>query len=108
LNKQEIYWVLALVVAQNQSPRKDVGLTTSILLLLRAMGGACGATITGAMVSGIDEGASIQGFRVGFFICTLFCATGLVIAIHMREAILRNTLEEGPAAANDPSNEELR
>ena len=82
-----------LVAAQNEAPSKDVGIATSILLLLRAMGGAFGATVTGALVETQHAPPTIGGFRLAFLACALATAVGAVAAFRMREVRLRNTLE---------------
>lgn len=83
----------ALVAAQNEAPRKDVGIATSMLLLLRAMGGAFGATVTGALIATHDALPPLSGFKLAFLACALAAGAGSVTALRMREVRLRNTLE---------------
>jgi EmrB/QacA subfamily drug resistance transporter len=86
----------SLVIAQNQSPRKHVGLATSILLLLRAMGGAFGATMVGALLS-LGHGVTlIDGFRAAFIACALLASIATAIALRMQDTTLRNTLDISP------------
>ena len=42
----------SLVIVQNAAERRDVGVATGSLLLLRSMGGAFGSTLVGALIAG--------------------------------------------------------
>lgn len=79
-----------LVAAQNQAMGRDIGAATGTLLLLRAMGGAFGATIAGAVLV-LSGGDNAPGFRDGFLSCALMLAVATVIAWRMQDVALRDS-----------------
>ncbi|BAJ82102.1 MULTISPECIES: MDR family MFS transporter [Acidiphilium] len=98
-----------LVAVQNAATRHDVGAATATLLLLRAMGGAFGATIAGAVLllrlgRQIDApGAAAEramaanpalpaAFHAAFLITAGFALLGLVAAIRVEDTPLRETV----------------
>jgi MFS family permease len=72
------------VAIQNAAERRDVGIATGCMLLFRAIGGAFGATIAGALLAAV-------GFWAGFAACALVAALGFVIAVLMGDADLRRS-----------------
>ncbi len=86
----------SLVLAQSQAARRDMGAATGTLLLVRAMGGAFGATLVGALLALAHPNLS-QGFRFGFCACAGLQVVATVISWRMEEVALRSTLESAPA-----------
>ncbi len=86
----------SIVTVQSQAAQRDVGTATGILLLVRALGGAFGATMAGAVLA-YAASDQMNGFRLGFFICSVMLAVGTLIAFSMENAMLRNTLHTTPA-----------
>ena len=101
----------SLVAIQNAASRADVGAATATLLLLRAMGGAFGATLAGAVLalrlgSGIDALGRARGaaanpalpaaFHLAFLIAAGFAGLALVIGLKVEDVLLRETLEPEP------------
>ncbi len=84
-----------LVAAQNAAAGRDIGAATGTLLLLRAMGGAFGATIAGAMlvIAGTD---APRAFVLGFLSCALMLAIALMVAWRMEDVQLRGNSEPAP------------
>ena len=82
----------SLVTAQTQASRRDVGAATGTLLLLRAMGGAFGATLAGAILTA-THGNSAEGFRAGFLACAALQTLATVAALKMSNITLRTTVE---------------
>jgi len=72
------------VAIQNAAERRDVGIATGCMLLFRAIGGAFGATIAGALLAAV-------GFWAGFASCGLVAALGFAIALLMGDADLRRS-----------------
>jgi EmrB/QacA subfamily drug resistance transporter len=75
-----------LVLAQNQAARRDMGSATGLLLLMRAMGGAFGATLVGALLA---QSNLSQGFRDGLCACAVLQIAAIVVAWRMEEVPLR-------------------
>jgi EmrB/QacA subfamily drug resistance transporter len=90
----------SLVSAQSQSGLRDVGAATGILLLLRALGGAFGATLGGAVLA-IAPHDLLHGFRLGFFAAAGMLAAAAIIALQMENFLLRNTLDTAQPADAD-------
>jgi EmrB/QacA subfamily drug resistance transporter len=88
----------SLVTAQNQSAQGDIGIATSILLQLRSMGGAFGATIIGALIEHGRGTSAMYGLRLALWACTVLCIVGALVAFSMNDVQLRSTLEGGPAS----------
>ncbi|MHB1304850.1 MAG: MDR family MFS transporter [Acidiphilium sp.] len=102
----------SLVAIQNAAPRADVGAATATLLLLRAMGGAFGATLAGTILAlrlgnAIDafghtsrklatNPAVPAAFHLAFLIAAGFAAIGFAIALRVEDVALRDTLETEP------------
>jgi MFS family permease len=85
----------SLVLAQSQAAGRDMGAATGLLLLVRAMGGAFGATLAGALLA-LAHPSLAQGFRYGFCACALLQAAATVISWRMEELPLRGALESAP------------
>ena len=85
----------SLVLAQNLAAA-GYGAATGLLLLLRAMGGAFGATLAGALLALAHPNLN-QGFRYGFCACATLLIVAMVIAWRMEEMPLRGALESAPA-----------
>lgn len=81
---------ITLVAAQSFARPEELGIATGILLLLRAMGGAFGATLAGAALDSSGHG-SLYGYRFGFGLCLVLTLTGLVILSRLREVRLRGS-----------------
>lgn len=89
----------SIVTAQSQSGARDLGAATGILLLLRAMGGAFGATLAGAVLA-LSHGSIASGARLGFCLCAGMLVLATFIVMSMENLILRNTIE--PTTASEP------
>ncbi len=87
----------SIVTAQSQANQRDVGTATGILLLLRSMGGAFGATIAGAVLAYTADNL-LNGFRLGFFLCAVMMLVAAITALRMENTLLRNTLHTAPPA----------
>jgi EmrB/QacA subfamily drug resistance transporter len=74
----------SVVSAQAQAERSDIGAATGMLLLMRAMGGAFGATMAGAFLE-IAHGSLREGFQLGFFACAVLQLVAVVVAWRMEE-----------------------
>lgn len=104
-----------LVAVQNAASRPDVGAATATLLLLRAMGGAFGATFAGAALalslgsdismlgqgSGHGQGVAINpalpaAFHLAFLIAAGFSILALVITLKVEDVPLRDTVATEP------------
>ncbi len=86
----------SLVAAQSQASRRDVGAATGTLLLLRAMGGAFGATLAGAVLAA--AGPHLQsGFRISFLAAAVLLAVAVAIALRMDNFTLGGVPEVGAA-----------
>jgi EmrB/QacA subfamily drug resistance transporter len=78
----------SLVAAQNAATRPDVGAATGTLLLMRAMGGAFGATIAGAAIA-LAHADLAFGFRLGFGACIGMEAAATLVGLRMAAVELR-------------------
>ncbi len=87
----------SIVTAQSHAAARDIGASTGILLLLRAMGGAFGATMAGAVLA-IGGNNIVNGFRLGFCACAVMLAVAAMIIARMENILLRNTIDGPPAA----------
>ena len=97
-----------LVAVQNAASRHDVGAATATLLLLRAMGGAFGATIAGAVLllrlgGRIDASGQAArtmaanpalpaAFHDAFLVAAGFALLGLIAALRVEDTPLRETV----------------
>jgi EmrB/QacA subfamily drug resistance transporter len=86
----------SLVLAQSQAAGRDMGVATGLLMLLRAMGGAFGATLTGALLA-LAHPDLAQGFRYGFCACALLQLAAAVVSWRMEEVPIRGAFENAPA-----------
>jgi MFS family permease len=86
----------SLVAAQSQAKRTEMGAATGTILLVRAMAGAFGATLAGALLAFAQPDLR-EGFRLGFAACAALQAFGAVTAVRMEDVALRETLEAAPA-----------
>lgn len=71
------------VAIQNAAARADVGAATGCMLLFRAIGGACGATLAGTILLS-------SGFHAAFGACAAAAALALGIGVMMRDMALRS------------------
>ncbi|MDD2877472.1 MAG: MDR family MFS transporter [Acidiphilium sp.] len=105
----------SLVAIQNAAPHADVGAATATLLLLRAMGGAFGATLAGTILAlrlgnAIDalgharnhvaaNPALPAAFHLAFLVAAGFAGLGLIVGLKVEDVALRETLDSGPEPA---------
>jgi EmrB/QacA subfamily drug resistance transporter len=82
----------SLVASQSQAARRDVGAATGTLLLLRALGGAFGATIAGTELS-LLHGNLLSGFHLGFAVCAALETLAALTAWQMADIPLRENTE---------------
>ncbi len=102
----------SLVAVQNAAPKPDIGAATATLLLLRAMGGAFGATFAGALLA-MRLGGTIAmlghpranaplnsalpaAFHFAFLATACIAAIGFLISLGLQDATLRDTLDAEP------------
>jgi predicted MFS family arabinose efflux permease len=71
------------VAIQNAAARPDVGVATGCMLLFRAIGGATGATLAGAVMLH-------AGFPAAFLACAAFALAAVFIAALMPDPQLRS------------------
>jgi EmrB/QacA subfamily drug resistance transporter len=71
------------VAIQNAAERRDVGIATGCMLLFRAIGGAFGATLAAAMLLA-------HGFGSGFGACAMVAVVAVIIAMVMKDGVLRS------------------
>ena len=102
----------SLVAVQNAAARPDVGAATATLLLLRAMGGAFGATIAGAILAiGLGHrivalgrtsrhfaaSAPLAGaFHLAFLVAAAFGGLALLLCLRIEDVALRDTVATDP------------
>lgn len=82
------------VTIQNACERRDVGVATGTMLLLRAIGGAFGAAMAGAIVAdamaaGGGPAALEAGFSHAFLAAALVALASLAVVLSMRDLALR-------------------
>lgn len=79
-----------LMAVQSLAQPQEVGVATGMLLLLRSMGGAFGATLAGiALSAGVQ--ASLDDYRLGFGFCLALTLLGLLVVLSGPEVQLRGT-----------------
>jgi EmrB/QacA subfamily drug resistance transporter len=89
----------SLVAVQNAASRADVGAATATLLLLRAMGGAFGATMAGTvMASRLSHGAAadaaiLDGFHLIFGLACGFSLLAFLLCLGIADVTLRDQVE---------------
>jgi EmrB/QacA subfamily drug resistance transporter len=81
-----------LVAVQSLAGPGEIGATTGILLLLRAMGGAFGVTLAGSVLA-LARHDALAGFRWGFLGAAGLLLVALVVALRMRDINLSGTGE---------------
>lgn len=87
-----------LMAAQSLAQPQEVGIATGMLLLLRSMGGAFGATLAGvALSAGVH--ATLDDYRLGFGFCAALAMTGLLIILLGPEIQLRGETSLPTAAS---------
>lgn len=69
----------SLMATQSQAQPQEIGIATGMLLLLRSMGGAFGATLAGVALGGGAQ-VSLSAFRLSFGFCLALTLAGLIIA----------------------------
>jgi MFS family permease len=85
------------VSTQNAAERRDLGVASGGVLLFRMIGGAVGATLTGALLTAhLDDSPSragtaalTGGFHLAFLACAGFAVLGLLLASLSQDSILR-------------------
>lgn len=77
-----------LMACQSLAQSHEMGIATGMLLLLRSMGGAFGATLAGvALLNGTH--ASLKNYQLGFSFCVILALLGLLLALLGPEIRLR-------------------
>lgn len=82
----------SLITVQSLAGQHDVGTMTGLLLLVRSLGGAFGATLAGAALSLFAAGA-VDGFRAGFLGGAAVLCVSLVILARMGDVGLGTASE---------------
>jgi MFS family permease len=88
----------SLVAVQNAASRTDVGAATATLLLLRAMGGAFGATMAGTVMAArlshrVAASAILRGFHLTFGLAGGFSLLALLLCLGVADVTLRDQIE---------------
>ncbi|HQT66140.1 MAG TPA: MDR family MFS transporter [Acetobacteraceae bacterium] len=103
----------SLVAVQNAAPREDVGAATATLLLLRAMGGAFGATMAGTILAirlgpgiaalghkagrlALSHASLLSAFHLAFLAGGVASFVAVAVCMQLPDAALRETLEQQP------------
>lgn len=86
-----------LMATQSQAKPQEVGIATGMLLLLRSMGGAFGATLAGVALNGVAQ-MNLSSYRLSFGFCLALTLAGMVIAMRGPDIRLRGE----PQTAADP------
>lgn len=93
-----------LMASQSLALPQEIGISTGMLLLLRSMGGAFGATLAGiALRNGVH--ASLNNYRLSFGICVILTSLGLLLALWGPEIRLRG--EAATPANTTPPNTDV-
>ena len=80
--------VLTLAI-QNAVERRDLGIATASANLFRALGGAIGAAMFGAIfAAGLDHGAA-EALQTVFTVAAPVAALGLIVVLFLNEVPLR-------------------
>lgn len=69
-----------LVASQSLAQPQELGVATGMLLLLRSMGGAFGATLAGVALNGGIQ-TSLDDYRLSFGFCVALTLAGLIIVL---------------------------
>lgn len=77
-----------LMAAQSLAKPPEVGIATGMLLLLRSMGGAFGATLAGVLLNGGIQ-TNLNDFRLSFSLCLVLTLAGLLAVLLGPEIQLR-------------------
>jgi len=80
----------SITSAQNALHPEDIGAGTGALLVLRAVGGACGSTLAGTVISGANRAAS--SFETVYVIAAAFAAAMFIVAVRMPNTVLRSSM----------------
>lgn len=80
-----------LMAAQSLAKPPEVGIATGMLLLLRSMGGAFGATLAGVLLNGGIQ-TSLNDFRLSFSLCLILTLAGLLAVLLSPEIHLRGEI----------------
>ena len=80
----------SMTSAQNALHAEDIGAGTGALLVLRAVGGACGSTLAGTVISAANHTAS--GFKTLYEIAAAFAAVMFIVALTMPNTVLRSSM----------------
>jgi len=81
-----------LIAAQSQAGRQNMGTATAMLITIRAMAGAFGATAAGALLA-LAHPNLREGFAMGFAACAALQVAALLVALRMEEVRLASTIE---------------
>lgn len=108
-----------ITAVQNGVERRELGIATATTGFFRALGGAIGAAVLGAVFAsragaGVSEGAAtvgdaalradvIDGVQAVFLVAAPIAALGLAVVLLLREVPLRGGVEERSGAVAAPS-----
>ena len=89
-----------LMASQSLAQPQEVGIATGMLLLLRSMGGAFGATLAGIALKG-GTLSSLHDYRLGFSFCAALALSGLLIVLLGPDIRLRGEASSAAKALED-------
>ncbi|WP_051865219.1 MFS transporter [Streptomyces griseus] len=103
-----------ILVVQNSVPLKEIGTASTAVTFFRSLGGTCGVTVLGAVLTRQvtermaqdHESASVAyGAATGhiFLIAAGVAALGIVGAVLLRPVVLRTSLDTSEESATEPS-----
>ena len=90
------------IALQNAVERHDLGIATASANLVRALGGAVGVALFGALfagglgdTAGLDPHATADALRTVFTVAAPFAAAGLLVVLLLHEVPLRGAAPAG-------------
>jgi hypothetical protein len=93
------------VALQNAVERRDLGIATASANLVRALGGAVGVALFGALfaggldgTAGLDPHATADALQTVFLVAAPFAAAGLLVVLLLEELPLRGAAPAGARA----------
>jgi MFS family permease len=93
------------IALQNAVERRDLGIATASANLVRALGGAVGVALFGALfagglgdTAGLDPQGTADALHTVFLVAAPFAAAGLVVCLLLHELPLRGTAPAGARA----------
>jgi Na+/melibiose symporter-like transporter len=88
------------IALQNAVDRRDLGIATASANLVRALGGALGVAVFGALLAdrGLDPQAAASALHTVFLVAAPFAAAGMLVTLLLQELPLRGGAPAGARA----------